>query len=147
MATQRITPISPAEFPSISTNCLGFAIGICEPVNKTSYEYDLDGRLSISEAFTKKVTELGFEVPRQIDSVEEAKDNEFVLLVFDFTPHTINYPFVGHVTYYDYHVVRRELDGTWVHKPGWYKPPCKVTNWEELVEEFGRKYVLFAFAA
>lgn len=142
---KKITPISLAEFPSISTNCIGFSLGICEPVRSSSSKFDLDSTYPIEIAFQKKVKELGYEPPRQIASVNEAKENEYVLLVFDFTPYTVN-SWGTKVTFADFHVVRRELNGSWVHKPGWKESPCEVNNWEELFKEFGRKYVLFAFS-
>lgn len=140
-----IRPISIENYPrEISSNCLGFALGLCESVPEQSTKYNLDSRLSIEQSFLLKVKELGFEPPRLISSIEEVKEGEYAFMVFDFKLHKEFHPFVGWLNYWDYHVVRREPNGTWVHKPGWNEPPCKINNWEEIFQEFGNKYVLFA---
>ena len=147
---KRITPIAIDNFPSISTNCFGFGIGNTTPVRESEDLYNLDHHLPIDEAFLAKLSELGYEeLPRQIQSVDEAKDGEFVIMVFDFTEYRYKHPFMGWETRWDYHVVRRELDGTWVHKPGWDEMPCEIctdADWEAIYDEFGREYVLFAVA-
>ena len=148
---KRITPISIDLFPRIPTNCFGFAIGNTDPVTESSTIYNMDHHLPIAEAFLRKLSELGYEeFPRQIQPVEEAHGDEYVIMVFDFTEYPYHHPLLGLTTEWDYHVVRREVDGTWVHKPGWKEPPCKIctdTDWEDLYEEFGSQYVLFAVAA
>lgn len=145
---KKITPVAIHNFPSISTNCLGFGIGNTTPVLKSEDLYVLDHHVPIAEAFLKKLTEMGYEkLPRQIQYVDEAKDDEFVIMVFDFTEFRYKHPFMGWETHWDYHVVRREADGTWVHKPGWNEPPCEIrteADWDAIYREFGREYVLFA---
>lgn len=140
-----IQPISIQEFPEISTNCLGFALGLTEPASKRSSVYNLDERFNIADAFKAKLNELGLEIPHQVDSTDEIQPGEYGIMVLGFKPYVVPNPFVGNLTYYDFHVVRRELDGNWVHKPGWDEPPCIVNNWKDLHEEFGHEYVLFAF--
>ena len=146
----KITPIAICNFPSISTNCLGFGIGNTTPVRESEELYVLDHHLPIAEAFLKKLTEMGYEdLPRQIQSVDEVKDGEYVIMVYDFTEYHVKNPFTGWETHWDYHVVRRELNGTWVHKPGWYDQPCEIhteAEWEAIYDEFGHEYVLFAVA-
>jgi len=146
---KRLKAIPISEFPSVSTNCLGFAIGNTIPVRESEDLYVLNHKRTISEAFFEKLTELGYEHPRQINSVEDAYSNEFILMVFDFSEYHRKHMFMGWETHWNYHVARRELDGSWVHKPGWDEPPCEIhseSDWEEIFNEFGRKYVLFAFA-
>jgi len=149
--SKKITPIAIHDFPHISTNCFGFATGNTTPVKESEDLYNLDHRFPIAEAFLRKLSELGYEeLPRQIQSVEEANDDEFVIMVFDFSAYPVYIPFMGWETAWDSHVVRREVDGTWVHKPGWDEPPCEIrtdADWEAIYKEFGRKYVLFAAAA
>lgn len=149
--SKRIRPLGLHEFPSISTNCFGFALGITNPVSKSESIYNLDHNFPIPEAFLQKVDELGYDLKqlRQINSINEAHDDEFVIKVFDFKPFQIRRPFVGWTLYWTYHVVRRELDGTWVHKQGWDEPPCEIhdKDWPEIHKEFGKQYVLFALAA
>lgn len=143
--------ISIEEYPKqfvegYGTNCFAFALGITEPVRKHLLTYDLNSSLSIDLAFMRKVEELGFgSIPRKIISVDDAKPNEYVFLVFDFTYYNTNV-FGMEVTLMDFHIVRRELDGSWVHKPGWDENPCKLeeADWTGIFREFGNKYVLFA---
>ena len=146
---KKIIPVSVAKAQEWITNCLGFSLGDKTPTQKGNTRYDLNHKLPIAESFLQKLSELGYELPRQISSLEEANENEFILMVFDFSEFKEYYPFVGELYFWDYHVVRRELDKTWVHKPGWHKPPCEIcceADWEGIYEEFGREYVLFAFA-
>lgn len=142
-----IVPIDINNFPRIETNCLGFALGLTNAVRQSQYIYNLDCNLPIAEAFLRKIEELGLKAPRLINSLEEATPKEFVLMVYDFTPYKVRDFFMrDYITYWDYHVVRREAGSNiWVHKPGWDEPPCEVEDWKALEEEFGSKYVLFAF--
>lgn len=151
-----VKPISIHTFPTnVHTNCFGFAIGDIESLDslEASKKFNMDNTLPIAKAVLKKFRELGYELPRQISTVNEAHSNEIVLKFFDFTAYPVKTPFMGELDepeiHWDFHVVRREVDGTWVHKPGWRKPPCAITkasDWEAIYEEFGRKYVLFAVA-
>lgn len=150
-----IKPISIFDFPeNVRTNCFGFAIGDTESIETLLAEekFNIDNSLPIAEAFLKKLGELGYdELPRQIFSLDEALPSEYVLMLFDFTPYKIRIPFMDeYETLWDFHVVRRELNGSWVHKPGWKDKPCEIcteTDWKAIYKEFGRKYVLFAVTA
>ena len=136
----------PAEdyYPEVRTNCLAFALGVTH-----ADDFNLNDELPIAEAFVQAWKRLvGGEI-RQILSVDEAEPSEYIFKVYDYTPFRQWHPFLEYyVTYKDFHVVRRELDGTtWVHKPGWNEPPAKINSkedWDDLSEEFGSKYVLFA---
>ena len=149
-----IRPISISNFPAVRTNCFGFAIGDTESLNSTfftSIKFNMDGTLPINEAFHKKLRELGYdELPRQISTLDEATSNEYVFMVLASEKYSLQIPFMGERELcWNYHVVRREPDGTWVHKPGWKDSPCEISteaDWEDIYNEFGRKYVLFAVA-
>ena len=141
----KFCPIPASEYyPNVRTNCLAFAFGITERNN-----FNLDGEKNIVEAFLEAWNRLvGGEI-RQIYSVDEAKQDEYIFKVYGFTPYVERDPFMGMlVTLQDFHVVRRELDGTtWVHKPGWNEAPTTITTqeeWDELSKEFGDNFVLFA---
>lgn len=145
--SKKIRPLSLTDFPEISTNCFGFAIGNTDSVKASQTIYNLREDYPISLAFVEKLKELGYEnLPHQIASLDEAKENEYVFMVFDFTSFKVRNPFVGWTEYKTYHVVRRNLDGTWVHKPGWHEPPCEIhdEDWHKIFNEFGKNYVLFA---
>lgn len=140
----KFCPISANDYyPEVRTNCLAFALGLSH-----DDDYNLNDELPIAEAFIQAWNRLvGGEI-RQIRSIDEAKPNEYIFKVYDYTPFRQWQPILEYyVTYKDFHVVRRELDGTWVHKPGWNEPPTEITSkedWDELSKEFGSKYVLFA---
>ena len=144
------TPIPVCQYPrKLSTNCLAFSLGLVEEIPKSSLLYNLDHSYSIATAFAKKVKEFGFAEPRRIENLDDLRVGEYAFMVFDYTPYTVNYPFVGPVTLWNFHVVRRELDGTWVHKPGWKDEPTEIKSdkeWDDLKKEFGTKWVLFALA-
>ena len=112
------------------TNCLAFSLGLTLP------NMDYDGLVSInpefpvprfSEVFERLLTELNLEW-RKIDSPMEATCEEYVLQIYGFYRLFRDY-------HPDFHVIRRELDGTWVHKPDDKKSPC-VINFDEFVKEY-----------
>ena len=148
----KIKLIDPNTFPTmICTNCFGFAIGDTESLDSltSKMKFNLNHSLPIAEAVIEKFVELHYDLPRQINNLDDALPGEVVLLFFNFTPYHVYNPFIEeYETHWDFHVVRRELDGvTWVHKPGWNEPPCAITSreqWKEICEEFGHEYVLFA---
>ena len=147
--TKRIRPIGIEKFPNISTNCVGFAIGNTTEVKEAKSNYDLDFKYPIDEAFKVKLSELGYSTSnlRKIESLEDANPDEFIFKIYGFNKYTV-IRFGIRIPYYDFHVVRRELDGTWVHKPGWNDAPCIITesDWPSIHEEFGEKFVLFALS-
>lgn len=149
----QFNPINISDFPAdLCTNCFGFALGDVQSLKGLfeSRKYNLDGNLTVAEAFKEKLTDLGYaKMPRQISTVEEAQPNEYVLMVVAtdtcLVPNFFDKPDVC----WNAHIVRRELDGTWVHKPGWKEQPCEVKteDWESVIfDEFGHEYVLFAVA-
>ena len=148
-----IKPIGIRKWPvGVNTNCLGFVLGHEESFER--YEERtvcLDNRLEIGEAFITKVKGFGYKIPRRINGIVEANDDEFVIAVFGFASYQTFKQFRGIVEVEDdFHLVRRELDGTWVHKPGWYQSPRVVTeeDEEDIRSKFDvSKVALFAFEA
>lgn len=148
-----IKPIGIDKWPvGVNTNCLGFAIGHEESFER--YEERtvcLDHCLEIGESFIAKLKALSYNVPRRIKGIDEVKGNEFVIAVFGFASYQTFKQFSGIVGVEDdFHLVRRELDGTWVHKPGWNQSPRVVTEEDE--EDIRKKFdvskvALFAFEA
>ena len=149
--SKKFAAISPEQYPTkfprgYGTNCLAFALGITKPVRLFSSTYDLDSRLDIRVAFESKFSEF-FDTKnlRFLNSIDDAKPNEYLFMVFDFTSYTTK-RYGMEITLYDFHVVRRELDGCWVHKPGWSEEPCYLNqnDWTGIFREFGERYVLYA---
>ena len=150
---KKIRPIPIEEFPNVNTNCLGFAIGSTKNINGINY-FSLNHNFTIDEAFIKKIKSLGYtNIPRRIENLEEAKPNEYVFKVIGFKEKKDYFDSILELKacrkIFDFHVLRRELDGTWVHKPGWFNPPCSICeeDWAWIYESFGKKFVLFALAA
>ena len=149
---KEIRPKSISQFPNIKTNCLGFAIG-CNEENRETKKYNLNPYLPLADSFLLKLKQLGYKnLPRKIDKLEDAKEGEYVFMVFGFRWVKIkNYSKFWSLTYFkkypDYHVIRREPDGVWVHKPGWEANPCLVTidDWSQLSRAYGHNFALFAF--
>lgn len=106
-------PLSSKEWPSRlveSTNCLAFALGLPFP--------DAD-RFIFTPTFLKSfiselLLELGFEY-RELKSSKKARSDEVVIECFE------NLGSNG-----SFHVIRRNCDGTWVHKEGWYEAPTEI---------------------
>lgn len=151
---KHINPISVSKFPTnVHTNCMGFALGCEESLSGFLgiRKFNLDGSFPIDEAFFRMLREVGYDVPRQISTIDEAHSNEYILMLLGSTKYRIPSLFLSEQELcWNFHVVRRELDGTWVHKPGWERLPCAIctdADWEAIHSEFGRKYILFAFTA
>ena len=143
--SKKIRPISVEKFPDISTNCLGFAVGSLENIEQSKKDYNLDETLPIGDAFISWLEQHDFQVPRQISSLDEAQPSEYVFKIIGFK--TYNYRQFGvNIPIYDFHVIRREPNGIWVHKNGWYCEPSIVSeeDWANFEEDFGAEYALFA---
>ena len=149
---RKCKPIPIEQFPTDKkttdyTNCLAFALGIKEP-RKRENQYSLTPtKEEIGEIFLKKVKGLGFNPKqfRRITREEERTVGGYVIRV---------YGFVGEETIddgirYDFHLIRRELDGRWVHKPGYYYKPQALTQeyWIAIHERFGNDFVSFELKA
>lgn len=147
-----IKPIGIDKWPNeVKTNCFGFAIGHTEPLEIWKVNnLDLNPIQEVGGAFESKLRGLGYKVPRRISKLVEANEDEFVLAVFGFASYEIKLRFRKQMVIGDFHVVRRELDGTWVHKPGWYQAPRGVSQEDEadIRSKFDvSKVALFAFQA
>ena len=89
-----------------------------------------------------KYYSLGFKTPlRAIESESEIQPNECGLKVYGFSKQFSPYPQTKPREIF--HVCRREVDGTWVHKPNLIDEPCIVENWQDLETEYGPA-ILFA---
>ena len=133
---KKIRPIPVEEFPNVPTNCFGFAIG-CTVPNYGSPIYNLNVDLPLADSFLSKLKELEYtSLPRKIDKIEDAKEGEYIFMVLGFNG-------------YAYHVLRREPDKVWVHKPGWVGKPRIVTSddWSNIYGFYGQKSVYFAITA
>jgi len=142
--------VSVENFPKeINANCLSFALGITESFGFSDAKLlDDTNPQPIGKSFISKVNSLGFDTSgfRQISSESEAEfGKDYIFKIYGF------FEFLNECfgTYWvddgDYHICRRELDGSWVHKFGWDEPPCKINDWWEINNEYGDKYVLFAY--
>ena len=142
-----IRPIPIENFPNVSTNCLGFAIGSTENLSNTSRKYNLAFDLPIGKSFVYKLKELGYtNLPHEIQCLEDALSGEYVFRVIGFKRRPYLVRSVA-VPIYDFHIVRREPNGIWVHKPGWRYPPCivKDSDWSQFIEDYGSNCALFAY--
>lgn len=121
-------------YSDVHCNCLAFAFGL--PVNDPCERIFSDlcsisritQRNSIPLAIKADCDMLGLECV-ELDDPNVVCDCH-VFAVWGFYVYTI-----GDFTYYDFHIARKELDGTWVHKPGWYKHP-EVTTLEEIILDY-----------
>ncbi len=147
--TKKFTPIPYNLFPNDvetinGTNCLAFALGICKPRYENA-EYELDSaKSSIEAAFLEKVQELGFNPKkfRRIREEDEEKVKGYVIRVYDFA----NIKLADGTTVQDFHVIRREPNGQWVHKPGFgYEPrEISIQDWRVIFWRYGISFVSFA---
>ncbi len=126
------------------TNCLAFALGICKKPKSRRERFELDKVLPIDIAFLNKVKELGLDPTmfRKISKEEEVTTKGFIIRVYPFA----KVAFSNGKVQDDFHVIRREPCGLWVHKPGFGYPPRKVTltDWLTIFDRYGNKFVSFA---
>lgn len=145
-------PIPYQEFPITQeivdkTNCLAFALGINRAKRKNG-EFNLEKTEEpIEKVFLKKVKELGFN-PRQFKKISkehEEKTKGYIIRIYGFEKE------IGEdqKVYYDFHLIRRELDGQWVHKPGFFYQARPVTkeDWLAIFRKFGVSYISFVLDA
>lgn len=144
---RKFKPISWKEFPKNKkviegTNCLAFALGIKNPKRKHRYVLKMTAE-PMETIFLKKVKKLGFnpQIFKQIDQDKEKEKKGYVIRVYGFEPEETEDGIM-----YDFHVIRREPNGQWVHKPGFDYLPRKVTerDWRIIFEKFGNKFISFA---
>ena len=125
------------------TNCLAFALGISRAARKKE-NYALETGIPIDKAFIKKVRKLGLDTKKfkKIKTEDEQNVSGYIIRVYDFADVRLT---DGTVTK-DFHLIRREPNGEWVHKPGFGYPPRKVSkeDWEVILERYGDRFVSFA---
>ena len=127
------------------TNCLAFVLGLYEPKwGAERDEYNLDISMPIEKAFLKKVRELGFDTKKfkKIKTEDETKVTGYVIRVYDFVNIKLN---DGTITE-DFHVIRREPNGKWFHKPGYgyYQRRVSIEDWIIILRQYGKRCVSFA---
>lgn len=127
------------------TNCLAFALGLYEPRwGAERDEYNLEIGMLIDKAFLKKVDELGFDKKKfkRIKTEDEVKVKGYVIRVYDFVNVKLN---DGTITA-DFHVIRREPDGKWFHKPGYgfYQRRVSIEDWIIILRQYSNGFVSFA---
>ena len=128
-------PLVLDEYPHIHVNCLAFALGLTVPdpgENIYGYLGCISGiaQYNIEIGFTRDCEVLGIHC-RKISSEEECLEGEHLVKVYGF--YFIHGP--GY-TYRDFHVIRRQSDGTWIHKLE-YGEPCEViTDWDAFHKEY-----------
>jgi len=117
-------PLNLQEWPveiNMDTNCLAFALGLpYADVNRDTFRFPKNSNLE--EELQKWFSSLGLEY-RKINSIDEAKNDEIIIQCFEYI--------LALYGKRDYHLIRRNLDGTWVHKQGWEEAPCQITDWSD----------------
>ena len=152
MLLRKCKPIPLSRFPTDKrtidrTNCLAFALGIKTPKWRKNQYSLIPSKEKIDEIFLKKVKELGLN-PNQFKKInrEDEKDVKgYVIRVYGFAPVET----IDEGLRYDFHLIRREPDGKWVHKPGFYYRQTEVTYeyWNAIHESFGNEFISFALEA
>jgi len=121
-----------------NTNCFAFVFGITE--NQTSMfeliSRDPDGeRIKIEKAFISQAKKFGIDL-KQVNSLEEAKGKDAFILWGWYR----NIPLFGISD--DFHVARKNSDGTFEHKAG-FGEPAENTTLEKLTKEYPEQYKVF----
>ena len=103
-----------------STNCLSFALGL--PISDKDHKLFNSEEAHIKDELVKFFDIMNLQW-REIVNIQDAKDDEFIIQGYEF------WQIIGGD---DFHVVRRELNGEWVHKPGWKYVPETIKNLNDL---------------
>ncbi len=150
---RKCRPIPVQKFPTKETivdrtNCLAFALGIKRAKRKKG-EFSLEKTDEpIEITFLKKVKKLGFNQKqfRKISREDEAKTEGYIIRVYGFAK---NVNQETNTISYDFHLIRREPDGKWVHKPGYYYPPMEVDEAFSfaIFQKYGFNFISFALDA
>ena len=152
MLRKKCRPIPLEEFPTDKkttdyTNCLAFVLGIKKPRKKDNQYSLIPTKEEIGEIFLKKVRELGFNPKqfRKITREEERIVGGYIIRVYGFAAVETLEDGIR----YDFHLIRREPDGRWVHKPGYFYHPKAINQeyWIAICERFGNDFVSFALEA
>lgn len=128
--------LSAIEFNNIAnikaTNCFAFALSLIEP--NGLYELprkDVDEcYIKIEDAFEYRAAYHKIKV-KEVNNLEET-NGKIAFIVF------------GWYAYADFHVIRKNLDGTFEHKPDWKEAATKI-EWNELRKEYPEEYHVFVF--
>lgn len=136
---KKFTPMNIDEFNTLEekANCMLFAFGKTKDDNISILDYNLWGfrTTPIKEIVEKAGAEFGGLKLRNIQTIEEAPKNKYLIGFY------LKKPSDEYGTY-DYHFIRRELDGCWVEKPNWVAKACEA-NLVDLRIEFNMEPILF----
>ena len=125
-------PLNTSDWPyelSTYTNCLAFACGFNFPdSNKNIFVPPENIDIVDYVEYIFKISNLLY---RKISSNNEAEKDEFIIQV-------------RKTSFGNFHVIRRNLDGTWVHKKGWYNAPKHILEWRYIDTLFPHIACIFA---
>ena len=110
------------------TNCLAFALGLAVDLGDDYLDFghlfETNSKLTKSDfsgTFERLLTELDLQW-RKITSPDEALNDEYIIQTYGLYD-------LDCFPYYDFHVIRRDLNGVWVHKPSFrYRP--EIIEWK-----------------
>lgn len=143
-----------------TTNCLAFALGLDLPDPNCTQFYGSFYSISHPDAnfeekekippavfamyFTDTCKVLGLNC-RRITTPNDATADEYVMALWGMysKPDNKRSTITKTVYSHDYHVIRRNLDGTWIHKEGWSSRP-EVVEWKCLSLLYPERPMYFA---
>jgi len=112
-------PLGCDEWPlqlNTSTNCLAFALGL--PIaNPSIFKISTSSFSKLSSLLDYLLSVSGLSY-RKLNSVKDADEDEYIIQGYDSIIDNT----------YCYHVIRRNLDGKWYHKPGFLKGPIPIDS-------------------
>lgn len=129
---------------SRKTNCLAFALGQTEGSENSVFSvYNLEhhdrlgNQILISDSFKMSAERFGLKV-KEVNTLEET-NGKFAFIVWGWYPvHQV----FGGVEYSDFHVLRRNPDGSYEHKPDWYEP-ATLTTLDEVLMDYSESFHIF----
>lgn len=130
-------PLSCDEWPinlNTSTNCLAFALGL--PIaNPSIFKISTSPFSKLKDLIEHLLNVSGLEY-RRLNSVKDAEKDEIIIQgyesIFDNT--------------YCFHVIRRNLDGKWYHKPGFLKGPIPINSFYYMANLYKPENICCIFA-
>lgn len=128
-------------------NCLGFLFGQTRGKHTLHRSVDIDTGRPLNpydtpvKAFIEKASDLGFSV-KQVSTEEETIGKTACWLWGWSTYYSM---FEGTVKYDDFHVVRKNSDGTFEHKPNGHEPAEEIKDFKEFTEKHYKDKIPYIF--
>jgi len=117
-----------------ATNCFSFALGL-PYFDESQIIFVPSSSMNLEKFCCNFLSYINLEC-RKISSCEEAAENELIVKGFEFISPLTNKK--------SFHFIRRNQNGKWYHKMGWYEAPTEI-NWNLFNNLYPDNLITFSF--